>query len=264
MDVKIIVKYLYENRTSIKYSVLNVFKLICFIIFVYQIILLTIDYLSFSHSVKLDIIDEKQVLPAITICSENYFSKESINTYFNITDEVSKQEKQNNTLFYKKYLKILSEFSADKLSLTISAKNLFNCSAKLHDFKTLQRKLLSDCEQYMKVIESLYNQYLGKCFTYFGDISIDRKSNIFFNNDFVQFEIKPNLIAKDSELQNSQELFYHVFIHSPRISILQLNEEIETQRHSFNEFRIRMTRINFLSWPYEHNCFQYSGIISFI
>jgi hypothetical protein len=59
MGVKIFVKYLYENRKYIKYAV---FKLICFIISVYQIILLTIDYLSFSHSVKLDIIDDKYCL----------------------------------------------------------------------------------------------------------------------------------------------------------------------------------------------------------
>jgi hypothetical protein len=62
-------KYLYENRKSIKYPILNVFKLICFIIFVNWIILLAIDYLSFSHRVKLDIIDDKQVLSAITISS---------------------------------------------------------------------------------------------------------------------------------------------------------------------------------------------------
>ncbi len=258
MDVKIFVKYLYENRKSIKYPVFNVFKLICFIIFVYQIILLTIDYLSFSHSVKLDIIDGKQVLPAITICSKYYFTKESINIYFNITDEVSKQEKYD---FYKKYLrKILNEFSADKLSLTTSAKNLFNCSAKFHDFKNLKRILLSDCEQYTKVIESLYNQNLGKCFTYFGDISFDRESNIFLNKDFVQFEIKPNLMAKDCLWQMS----YDIFIHNPKISILQFNENMNTVAKRLNEFRFRMTRINYLSWPYEHNCFEYSGIFSFV
>jgi hypothetical protein len=235
--------------------------LICFVIFVHQIILLTIDYLSFSHSVKLDIIDEKQVLPAITICSKNYFTKESLITYFNITDEVSKQKKQKNTLFYKEYLiKILNEFSADKLSLTISTKNLFNCSAKLHDSKNLERKLLSDCEQYTKVIESLYNQYLGKCFTYFGDISFERESNIFFNNDFIQFEIKPNLMATRFWVENSQRLTYAIFIHSPRILILDLNEKLTTIPLDFNEFRFRMTRINFLSWPYQHNCLQYSGI----
>jgi hypothetical protein len=262
MDVKIFIKYFNENIKSIKYPVLNVFKLICLIIFVYQIILLTIDYLSFSHSVKLDIIDGKQVLPAITICSKDYFTKESINTYFNITDEVSKKEKN---YFYKKYLKkIFNEFSSDKLSLTISAKNLFNCSAKFHDFKNLKRILLSDCEQYTKVIESLYFQYFGKCFTYFGDISLDRESNSLLNNDFVEFEIKPNLMATNFSFQNSQQLFYSIFINSHRISILQFNENITTIPFSFNEFRTRMTRINYLSWPYEHNCFEYSGIFSFV
>jgi hypothetical protein len=262
MDVKIFVKYLYENRKSIKYPVLNFFKLICLIIFVYQIILLTIDYLSFSHSVKLDIIDDKQVLPAITICSRNFFSKESINIYFNITDKVSRLEEYD---FYKKYLiKIFNEFSADKLSLTISAKNLFNCSAKLHDFENLERKLLSDCEQYTEVIESLYNQYLGKCFTYFGDISFNRESNIFLNNDFIEFEIKKNLIKVPFWGENSQSLSFDVFIHSPGISILELNEKVITLESFFNEFRFRMTRINYLSWPYEHNCFQYSGIFSIV
>jgi len=262
MDVKIFVKYLYENIKSIKYPVLNVFKLICLIIFVYQIILLTIDYLSFPHSVKLDIIDNKQVLPAITICSKDYFTKESINTYFNITDEVSKKEKN---YFYKKYLKkIFNEFSSDKLSLTILAKNLFNCSAKFHDFKNVKRILLSDCEQYTKVIESLYFQYFGKCFTYFGDISLDRESISFLSNDFVEFEIKPNLMATDSLVRNSQEFQYTIFINSHRISILQFNENMKTMGNSLNEFRTRMTRINYLSWPYEHNCFEYSGIFSFV
>jgi hypothetical protein len=219
-------------------------------------------HIPITHSVKLDIIDGKQVLPAITICSKYYFTKESINTYFNITDEVSKPYEHN---FYEKHIKkIFNEFSADKLSLTISAKNLFNCSAKLHDFKNVKRILLSDCEQYTKVIESLYFQYFGKCFTYFGDISLDRESNSLLNNDFVEFEIKPNLMARDSSVQNSQDLYYSIFINSHRISILQFNENKTTMGNSFNELRTRMTRINYLSWPYEHNCFEYSGIFSFV
>jgi hypothetical protein len=148
---EIFVKYLYESRKRIKYSISfwmfsNWFF---FVIFVYQIIILTIDYLSFPHSVKLDIIDEKQVLPAITICSKSYLSTLSINTYFNITDEVSKQEKYH--LYENNFTEIFNEFSVDKkLELSISAKNLFNFSAKLHDSKNLERKLLSDCEKYIR------------------------------------------------------------------------------------------------------------------
>jgi len=271
MDVKNFFKYLYERRKSIKYSVLNVVKLICSVIFVYQIILLTIDYLSFPYRVKLDIIDDKQTLPAITICSHYYFSKEKIKSYFNITYEFYKVSKENSnissknfeSIFYEKYLKIiLNDFSVNKLELTISAKDLFNCSANLHELKNLEHKLIFDCEEKTRVIESFYDKYLGKCFTYFEDISFDRESFIFLNNDFIQFETKDKkLFDLEFGIKNSWTSLYSIFIRSPRMSYLQPDDASGSFiGGSISEFRFRMTRISFLSWPYEHDCYEYTGI----
>jgi hypothetical protein len=85
--------YFYEKRKSIKHSITSVVKLIYLIMLFYQIIILTIDYSSFPYSAKLDIIDDKQVLAAITICSDMYFLKERIKSYFNIKDEFYKISK---------------------------------------------------------------------------------------------------------------------------------------------------------------------------
>jgi hypothetical protein len=264
MDVKSFFIYLYKKRKSIKYPVLNVLKLICFIVFVYQIILLTIDYLSFPYSVKLDIIDDKQVLPAVTICSNHYFTKEKIKSYFNITDEFYRVSQQNSNIsnkyfeeiFYRKYLnKILDEFSVKKLEFTISAKDLFNCSANLHEFRNLERKLISKCEENTTVIESLYYDF-GKCFTYFGDISFERESIIFLNRDFIQFEAEFDEINKIVEIES---LF--ILTHSPRNLNFQTYDAYHTSHEVSRDIRFRMTQISYLSWPYEHDCYEYSGKI---
>jgi hypothetical protein len=83
MDVKNFFIHLYGIRKCVKYTILNVVKFISLIIFSYQIILLSIDYLSFPYSVKLDINDDKQLLPAITFCSNYYFSKDKIKSLEN-------------------------------------------------------------------------------------------------------------------------------------------------------------------------------------
>jgi hypothetical protein len=220
----------------------------------------------------LNIINDKHQLPAITLCSNTYFSIEKIKSYFNITDEFYRVSKQNSKssgkdfekLFYGKYMRrIRREFSANKFGLTISAEDLFNCSANLHESKNLKRKVISDCEENTRVIESFNGKQIGKCFTYFGEISSDRDSIIFLNNDCIKFGLKEtNLIDLQSIIELSSSYEYNIYVHSPRISILQPSEGFFTIGFFYNELRFRMTQISLLSWPYEHDCYQCSGIFS--
>jgi hypothetical protein len=61
----------------------------------------------------------------------------------------------------------LDKFSVNNLELTISANDLLNCWANLHLFENLERKIIIDCENNTKVIESIRNKDLGKCFPIF-------------------------------------------------------------------------------------------------
>jgi hypothetical protein len=238
--------------------------------FLYQIIVLSIDYLSFPYSVKLDISQHNRVLPAITLCAPNFVSIQNIKTYFNITDqfyEISKKESNisNNDFEFKFYLKyfkkLFNEFSANILKITISAKDLFNCSANLHNFENLERKQMSDCEQNTTVFESIYNN-LGKCFTYFADNYSERKS-IFLNNDYIEFKMK-KIDLIDLYFNRSIKSFnskYGVFIHNPKNTIFKQFNTVSPLGGTLNEMRFRKTQTTFLSWPHEHDCIQYSGII---
>ncbi len=111
------------------------------------------------------------------------------------------------------------------------------------------------------VIESFYSKYLGKCFTYFADISFKRESILFLNNDFIEFEMKENNFF-DLRYGVINYLFagYVVFIHNPRILINQYYNELLSMGTN-NEFTVDFVKlkITFLSWPYEHDCSQYSG-----
>ncbi len=255
-------------RINFKNFILILVKFICFLLLFYQFILLTIDYLNFPYNVKLEIINEQHFLPAITICSKKIFIEDKIKSYFKLTEEYKNfykkykktvGHKKIRKLFLQKYLKILyKEFSSDKLELTISAKELINCSGSLHKFKDYDRKMISKCEDMTEVIESIYGQEFGKCFTYFANNSLEIKSLVFKNNDYIQFEIKREIFEK--LLGSSSLPDFSMFVHNSKNLNLQYSDHIKYTKGAYNEFRFRKTKVNYLSWPYVNECGVYSGI----
>ncbi len=229
----------------------------------YQFILLTIDYLNFPYNVKLEIFNERNHLPAITICSNKFFIKDKIKSYFNRNEEYlnfeNKYKKTVGDKKFRKFLKIIyKEFSADKLELTISAKELINCSGSLHKFDDFNRKIISNCEDMTEVIESIYGQELGKCFTYFADNLLERESIVLKDNDFIQFEIKRENFEKLSTVSNLFD--FSMFVHNPKNLNLQYSDtRFALFEGKYKEFGYRKTKVNYLSWPYVSDCDLYSG-----
>lgn len=257
-------KNLLKMKMTFKDSVLILVKIICFLMLFYQFILLTIDYLSFPYNVKLEITNEQNYLPAITICSNKFLIEDKIISYFNLTEEYENfQKKYKKTvgviefrkLLYRKYLDIIyDEFSVDKLELTISAKELINCSANLRKLNDFNQKMVSNCEDKTQVIESIYGEELGKCFTYFADNSREREI-VFNNNDFIQFEIKRENFEKLLGIFD-----FSLFVHNPKDLNFQYSDRIIHFRGHYKEFGFRKTKVNYLSWPYANECDLYSGI----
>lgn len=170
-----------------KNSILIIVKLIFLLMLFYQIILLSIDYLNFPYKVKLEIINDKNYLPAITICAKKFFVKKKVELSLN-----NKKVKNSHSLKIDENFNVekfmnesLEKFSVHKLELTITAKELINCSANLHEFKSFKRKKIGNCVENTRVIESIYGRDLGKCFTYFVNNSFRRESIVFRSNDFI-------------------------------------------------------------------------------
>src|SRR5882724_2478612 len=67
--------------------------------------------------------------------------------------------------------------------LFITCDELMTCSAKLHFRDSDQQKVMTNCSQYLEVIQSIYGNDFGFCFT-FQNIN----NNILLKNrDYIQF-----------------------------------------------------------------------------
>jgi hypothetical protein len=252
-----------------KKTILLIVKLICLLILFYQIILLSIDYLSFPYNVKLDIVDNENHLPAITLCVKSLFNKRKVISHFNLSVKYDLFKQKNNRKedfeelennFYSQYFqRLMNNFTEEKINLTLTAKEFIKCSAKLHDSQSFKEITVSDCGEKTQIMESLYREKRigdknsGKCFTYFSDINFKRESIVFQSNDFVRFELnKTYLQTKQSS----------IFVHKPRILNLQYNELLFDNVFYFQDYReyiFRKIEVNFLQWPHENDCHKYSG-----
>jgi hypothetical protein len=229
-------------------------------------ILLSIDYLSFPYDVKLDIVENENYLPAITLCTKSLFNKEKVISFFNLSVDHEFLEQKYNERdieleqdFYSEYFKrLINNFTEEKINLTLTAKEFIKCSAKLHDSQSFKEITASDCGKNTEIIESFYRekriryQNSGKCFTYFSDINFERDS-IFQNNDFIQFELNKTY------LHNKK---FSIFIHKPKLLNLEYNEilfEYGLYFKDYQECRFRKVEANFLQWPHENDCHKYSG-----
>jgi hypothetical protein len=236
-------------------NILIIVKLICLLMLFYQIVVLSIDYLSFPYSVKLEIVENNNYLPAITLCTKCLFNKKKVISYFNLSKhEYNKKGSDEKLDTYFK--RLVNKFTEEKINLTLSANEFIKCSAKLHDSQSFKSITISDCAEKTEIIESLYRENRvgernsGKCFTHFADFK--RESFIFQNNDLVRFELnRTDLIPKQ----------YSIFVHNSRFLSLQFDDLLfkYDQFLVHQELRFRKTEVNFLSWPYKNDCHRYSG-----
>jgi hypothetical protein len=246
---------LFKAKNQILISIKFIYLLMLF----YQIILLSIDYLNFPYNVKLEIINDKNYLPAITICAKNFFVKNKVKLSLNNKDMKNSHSLKIDENFNveKSMNESLEKFSVDKLELTITAKELINCSANLYEFKSFKRKKIGNCIENTRVIESIYGRDLGKCFTYFVNNSFRRESVVFRGNDFIQFKL--DVQTFDNLLDNSEKNSLTIFIHDQKIFDHRINEGIKYYENNYQEFEFRKTKVNYLSWPYMNDCDHYSG-----
>ena len=189
----------------------------------------------------------------------------------------------NLSQFFRNYeRKIIESLSFDQMkNLTISANELFKCSAKLHfRYNPIESNLtkIPDCFERFDVLESIYGNNFGICYTFFA-----KNYSIYFkDDDYIQFDIKyetqknfiinghynksenPESISflKDTPplKPDSDDYFGLYFSVNPKHREMFANFEtsFKSTRNSLNsELRFRKTSVELLSTPYMQECKQY-------
>ena len=165
-------------------------------------------------------------------------------------------------------------------NLTISANELFKCSAKLHfryeafDSNSTE---IRNCFKNFDVLESIYGNDFGICYTFFAkNYSIYLKDDDYIQFD-IGYEIQKNFIIngvhnrssipryeillKLQDLKpDSDDYFGLYFSVSPKHREMFVNFEtsFKSMRNSLNsELRFRKTSVELLSTPYMQECKQY-------
>ena len=191
----------------------------------------------------------------------------------------------NMSLFFRDYeKKIFESLSFDQMkNLTISANELFKCSAKLHfryESKHSNATIIENCFERFDVLESIYGNDFGICYTFFSkNYSIYLK-----DDDYIQFDIKyetqnkfmingffdTNLPSEETENDNEEfekalELFsddyfeFYLFVNKFKTRLEKNSKNVfKSTRNSLNsELRFRKTSVELLSTPYMQECKQY-------
>ena len=195
------------------------------------------------------------------------------------------------SLFFKEYeKKIFESLSFDQMkNLTISANELFKCSAKIHfryeafDSNSTE---IPDCFQRFDVLESIYGKDFGICYTFFAkNYSIYLK-----DDDYIQFDIKYETQNKfmingfyqtnsplnsnydfwksfdyDGSFKMPLSLYFedyfglYLFVNKHKTKLEMSSEKaFKSTRNSLNsELRFRKTSVELLSTPYMQECSNY-------
>ena len=247
-------------------------------------------------------------LPAISFCTERnvFFDKNKINEYFNSSEEYKRGEQEFQRVVEQNFIvinceknkggggihdcdhfindkyfnlslilkesenKIFENFSFDEMkNLTISANELFNCSAKLHfrnESFVSNATIIENCFDRFEVLQSIYGNEFGICYTFFA-----KNYSIFLkDDDYIQFNISYE--TQQSFLMSwSQINFYTVSILYS--DYFKLNMFIYENRRKFEangqsklnygrtglnaDLNFRKTSVDLLSTPYMQKCLKY-------
>jgi hypothetical protein len=147
-----------KNLKYIKENLKVIFKVICLTIMIYQIISVTLIYMSFPFRVNLYLTDDQnKYLPSITVCIPFDFKCLIL---------------EKNKTFYIKY---------DEFSRIIPLENI-NCDVF---YKTKNSTILAKrkCNQIANIISKIEINSFLKCYTYF------QKRELFYNSMTSDYEI---------------------------------------------------------------------------
>jgi hypothetical protein len=246
-----------QNIKRELFSIKNTFSLLknmsgfCLIVFIYQFIEITNNYLSFPIEVKLNISDENTIdLPQITFClckSKSWNKKNSTHFQF----EESFGEEFSNYTFRQIFDQSFNLSSA------------LDCSGTLIDN---DNKYYNKCEEIGQIFEFISgNSEYGNCFTYF-NINYRMNSSINYKMDkssFIEFDLSLEnfnefLISREYKMldtiylrvQSSQSKFSDSFL-TPI--------EINFQTYKLFTYKFSRNYVKSVGWPYEANCIDFEA-----
>ena len=115
--------------------------------------------------------NENNFKKRINKCFYSYMRR-NMSKHIHYCDRVQYEKNYNLSLFYRPYEeKIFGTLSFDEMkNLTISANELFNCSAKLHfrnESFVSNATIIENCFDRFEVLQSIYGNEFGICYTFF-------------------------------------------------------------------------------------------------
>jgi hypothetical protein len=236
----------------------NIFRFCCLIVFIYQFIEITNNYLSFPIEIKLNISDENAIdLPSVTFClskSKSWNKKNS--TDFDSYSSIKKSELLNSSGDEDNNYTFNQIFDQ-----SIDLSSAIDCSVALI---VNENKFYNKCEKIgrnSKFISS--NSHYGKCFTYF---NINYKTNISMNykmdkSSFIEFDLS---LEKFTEFLISPEYkildTIYLSVHSSQSKFSDsffIPIEINFQKYKLFNYKFSRNYLNSLDWPYQTNCIDF-------
>ena len=294
--------YFLKKLNSIKRKILLIFvKLLCFQMLFYSAVLMTEDYLSFPFKYKLIVSDNSNgfELPPIRICTEKqmFFDKNKIYKYFNLSEVykdyeryISQKLRDHDYLEYNQTVEIIdkrfmrelfierlknyfmsqmytyikpniSSLKFNEMSdLLIKSNQLFNISTECHSCG--QNKVN---EQNFDVLQSIYRNQFGMCFTFTQNnkkymkkdehvnlnIAFEAQNNFAFD---AIFNPSPYKTIGDVYSSAYFVLFYSIFDKNRQI-FEKMGTNLKIRRTGMSaRFRFSRTTVKMLSTPYTEKC----------
>ena len=154
-------------------------------------------------------------------------------------------------------------------NLTISANELFNCSAKLHfrnESFVSNATIIENCFDRFEVLQSIYGNEFGICYTFFA-----KNYSIFLkDDDYIEFNIgyetQQRFLMKcfkdyDRKIRDSTKYylyFTYLLIEKGREFISNFQTKLKSFRTGLNaDLNFRKTSVDLLSTPYMQKCLNY-------
>ena len=235
-----------------------------------------------------------------------FFDKNKINEYFNSSEEIKRFEEKyqnsserefvkcskdieknepfsrihecdekgngkyfNLSLIFRPYeKKIFETLSFDEIkNLTISANELFNCSAKLHfrnESFVSNATIIENCFDRFEVLQSIYGNEFGICYTFFA-----KNYSIFLkDDDYIEFNInyetQQRFLMSLSRIEYLHILYsdffkFHLLINENRRKFeVNGQSKLNFKRTGLNaDLNFRKTSVDLLSTPYMQKCLKY-------
>ena len=192
------------------------------------------------------------------------------------------EQNHNLSKFFRDYERMIFEsLSFDQMkNLTISANELFKCSAKLHfryEAIDTNSTVIPNCFQRFDVLESIYGNDFGICYTFFAknysiylkdddyiqfDIKYETQKNFIISGFYNRSQLPSSKNEKDiTDLEPDSDDYFGLYFsvnQKHREMFANFETSFKSMQNSLNsELRFRKTSIELLSTPYMQECKQY-------